>query len=60
VIHPHLGRATELSNPFLSGTRMFSLKNFDKHVVFYRVIQTGIEIIRVVHGARDLEALIES
>jgi toxin ParE1/3/4 len=60
VIHPHLGRATELSNPFLSGTRMFSLKNFDQHVVFYRVIQTGVEIMRVIHGSRDLDTLMDS
>jgi hypothetical protein len=37
---------------------MFTLKNFDQHV-FYRPVQRGIEIIRVVHGSRDLEALVE-
>jgi toxin ParE1/3/4 len=59
AVHPNLGRATQLSNPFLTGTRMFPLKNFDQHVVFYRPVQRGIEIIRVVHGSRDLEALVE-
>jgi len=38
---------------------MFTPKNFDQHVVFYRPVQRGIEIIRVVHGSRDLEALVE-
>jgi toxin ParE1/3/4 len=60
VIHPHLGRATRLSNPFLGGTRMFPLKNFDHHIVFYRPVQRGVEIIRVIHGSRDLDTLMDS
>jgi toxin ParE1/3/4 len=60
LVHPHLGRTTQLSNPFPIGTRMLPLKNFDQHVVFYRPVQRGVEIIRVVRGSRDLETLIES
>jgi len=45
---------------FLIATRMFPLKNFPQHMVFYLPFQRGIEIIRVVHGSRDLEKLVES
>lgn len=58
--HPRLGRATQLSSPFLIATRMFPLKNFPQHMVFYLPFQRGIEIIRVVHSSRDLEKLVES
>ena len=60
LTHPHLGRVTQLSNPFLSGTRIFPLKNFGQHIIFYRPVQRGIEVIRVVQGWRDLEKLMAS
>jgi len=36
------------------GLRSFSVGNY---VVFYRPIEGGIEVARVVHGARDVDAL---
>ncbi len=38
--------------PFLPMTR------FKKYLVFYRPMPGGIEIIRVLHGARDLHSII--
>lgn len=34
------------------------LKSFpvDRYILFYRVINTGVELVRVVRGARDLPA----
>jgi toxin ParE1/3/4 len=32
---------------------------FGRYVIFYRVIPTGIEIVRVLHGARDIENIFE-
>lgn len=29
----------------------------DGYVILYRQVSTGIEIVRVLHGARDIEAL---
>lgn len=29
------------------------------YLIFYRQIENGIEILRILHGARDLEALFE-
>jgi hypothetical protein len=28
------------------------VKNFERYLVFYRPIQDGIEVVRVIHGAR--------
>ncbi|MEM8804545.1 MAG: type II toxin-antitoxin system RelE/ParE family toxin [Cyanobacteria bacterium P01_G01_bin.38] len=35
-----------------SGIRSFPV---DRYVIFYRIITEGIEIIRVLHGSRDIE-----
>jgi toxin ParE1/3/4 len=40
----------------LDGLRSFPVNNY---VIFYRPINNGIEVIRVLHGARDIESLFE-
>jgi toxin ParE1/3/4 len=52
--HPRLGRAPQIRNRLLANTRILSLKHFAEFVVFYRPLGKGIEIVRVVHGSRDL------
>jgi toxin ParE1/3/4 len=32
---------------------------FEKHLVFYRVDEESVEVVRVVHGARDLALALE-
>ncbi|MBV8486648.1 MAG: hypothetical protein JO161_00080 [Planctomycetaceae bacterium] len=36
------------------------MENFrlEKHLIFYRPCPEGIEILDVIHGARDIEALV--
>jgi len=38
-----------------------SLRSFPvgKYVIFYRLIEDGIEIARILHGARDLKSIFE-
>ncbi len=48
---PNMGRSFAYIKPFLRG---LPLANY---IIFYRVIDNGIEIIRVVSGYRDLESL---
>jgi toxin ParE1/3/4 len=56
---PDIGRRIPYRNPLLAETRMFRVKGFTKHLIFYRPIKNGVEIIRVIHGARDIESLFE-
>jgi toxin ParE1/3/4 len=52
--HPQMGRRrTEL------GSDLHSFAE-GRYVVFYRVRSDGIEIVRVLHGARDIPRLFES
>ncbi len=39
----------------LEELRVFPISGFEKYLVFYRPVKDGIEIIRVIHSARDLE-----
>ena len=54
---PGLGRLREFTSTALTGLRSHLVKNFENHLVSYRAVESGIEILRVLHGARDLEAL---
>jgi plasmid stabilization system protein ParE len=45
----------------LTGVRSFPVHGFESHLVFYRSMDrggAGIEILRVLHGARDLGSLL--
>jgi toxin ParE1/3/4 len=51
---PHLGRARGFRAPDLQGLRSRPLSGFRNWLVFYRVERDAIEVVRVLHGARDL------
>lgn len=57
---PELGSPCQFSNPRLQGLRVWPVRGFKKHLIFYRPVQGGIEVLHIVHGARDLAALFES
>ena len=37
---------------------MVAVQGFEKHLVFYRPTEAGIEIVRVLHAARDIAAVL--
>ena len=59
--HQQMGWKCQLRNPTLADTRLFRVSGFENILIFYRIFyRTGrdcIEIIRVLHGTRDLEKL---
>ena len=48
---PMMGRAREELAP---GVRSFP---FGRYVVFYMPLNDGIDVVRVLHGARDIDAV---
>ena len=54
---PKMGWTRDFGNPRLKGVRMCLMKDFDRHLVFYRPLQGGIEVLRIIHGARNIENL---
>lgn len=51
---PHLGRAREFRARGLRGLRSCPLTDFPSWLVFYRIGRGTVEIVRVLHGARNL------
>ena len=56
--NPSAGRLREFSNARLSGIRMWPIRGFDKHLIFYRDLSDAVEIIRVLHAARDIDRIL--
>lgn len=53
---PGIGALVEGLPARLTGTRCLSVDGFPNHLVFYREIPEGIEVLRILHAARDLTA----
>ena len=58
---PGIGRKWRSSNPRLAGIRVYPMPSgFGNYLIFYRLIGDAIEILTIVHGARDLGPLLDS
>jgi toxin ParE1/3/4 len=55
---PQIGTIYRTKNARLAALRVFRVRGFPNHLTFYLERASGIEIVRVVHGARDLETLL--
>lgn len=55
---PGIGERRESPNPRLAGLRVWRVEGFEKHLIFYRPAGDGIEIVRVLHGARDIDSIL--
>jgi len=54
---PHVGAPCRFQADQLRGTRRLPVTGFPRHLLFYQFREDEIRVLRVVHGARDLEAL---
>lgn len=54
---PAVGAPCAFSAPDLQGVRRVPVPRFPKHLVFYRFRNDELIVLRIVHGARDLESL---
>ncbi len=57
---PGIGERWQSTNPRLTELRVWRVDGFQKHLIFYRLADDGVEIIRVLHGARDIDSVLES
>jgi toxin ParE1/3/4 len=55
---PGVGTPYEHDHPALSDLRFFPISRFRKYLVFYRSVADGIEVVRVLHGARDIHVIL--
>lgn len=51
------GERFRFSDNRVSEVRSRTVEGFRNYIVFYRPLDDGIEIVRVLHGARDIDSL---
>jgi toxin ParE1/3/4 len=56
---PGMGGLWEADQAPLRDLRVWPIRGFEKYIIFYRSVDKGIEIVRVLHAAQDIEALFE-
>ncbi|MDX2254652.1 MAG: type II toxin-antitoxin system RelE/ParE family toxin [Pseudanabaenaceae cyanobacterium bins.39] len=56
--NPQIGRNYPSNNPRLNGLRKWYVKGFRKYLIFYRVQESAIEIVRVLQGVQDIERIL--
>ncbi|MDA1051909.1 MAG: type II toxin-antitoxin system RelE/ParE family toxin [Planctomycetota bacterium] len=56
---PRIGGIHLTKNRRLADLRVFRVRGFPNHLAFYLERISGIEIVRVVHGLRDLDAVLQ-
>lgn len=56
---PKLGALCTFRKPALRRLRRWPVKGFENWLIFYQPKRNGIEIVHVIHGARDIESLLD-
>lgn len=58
--NPGMGKITRLVVSRLGEIRQWRIKDFKDYLIFYRIQDTTVEILRVFHGARDLADILNN
>lgn len=56
---PDTGKVCQFDHPQLANIRQQAIKGFKNYLIFYRSTESGVEIVRVIHGARDIPAILD-
>lgn len=52
-----MGALRQFTNSRLDGVRSWPIRHFMNYLIFYRPIDGGVEVLRILHGARDIERI---
>jgi toxin ParE1/3/4 len=55
---PLMGSSRSYSAPELKDLRQWRIRGFTDYLIFYRPLSDGVEIVRVLHGKRNLAAIL--
>ncbi|HEY0009706.1 MAG TPA: type II toxin-antitoxin system RelE/ParE family toxin [Tepidisphaeraceae bacterium] len=56
--NPNFGTRLDGLPERLAGIRQWPMSHFINYIIYYRPIESGIEVIRVIHGARDVRRIL--
>jgi toxin ParE1/3/4 len=54
---PTIGNLSGFTHSSLVDVRQYAIKGFKSFLIFYRVTDDGIDILRVLHGSRDVKGM---
>jgi toxin ParE1/3/4 len=57
VALPGLGRVRQFRRKDLKGVRMVPVTGFESYLIFYAAVGKSIQVIRVLHAARDFPTI---
>jgi len=57
LANPFVGPARPFDSPQLMDIRLWFVTDFHKYLIFYRVTNEFVEIVRVLHSARDIDRI---
>jgi toxin ParE1/3/4 len=52
---PNIGTQCRFRSVELQGLRRWFVQGFEKYLIFYRVIDNTLEVVRLIHSSRDIE-----
>jgi toxin ParE1/3/4 len=56
---PKVGALCAFRSPALRRLRRWPVKGFENWLIFYQPRRNGVEIVHLIHGARDIESLLD-
>ncbi|MEW6234065.1 MAG: type II toxin-antitoxin system RelE/ParE family toxin [Candidatus Omnitrophota bacterium] len=56
---PLIGQSWKFSHPDLVNIRFLPIPGFERYLIFYQVLDECIDIVRIIHSARDIPTLLE-
>jgi toxin ParE1/3/4 len=57
---PGIGSPRYAEIPLVRGVRMLAIKDFENYLLFYLEREDSVDVIRVLHGARDIPEALQS
>lgn len=56
---PGMGSRKEFDDPELADVRSWRVDGFPNHLIYYFPLSDGIDVLAIIHGARDVEPLLK-
>jgi toxin ParE1/3/4 len=54
---PMMGTLRGFAHPQIADLRFWPIRGFENYLIFYRPTPSGIDVLRVIHGAQDIDRL---
>ncbi len=60
AIWPRMGTRRRARHPSLRGLRSYPVPRYRNYLIFYIPLDDGIDVVHVIHGARDIPTMLRN